>query len=239
MPSSFDLHATEYDRWFLANENLLRSELALLARCLGPEPGRTLSVGCGSGLFERLLSSEYGIAITEGLEPSAPMAAIARERGLNVAERTAEAGAYGDAEFDTVLFNGTPGYIDDLAAALAAARRALRPGGRIVVLDVPKESGFGLLYNLAVACGDWDDPRVSDVKPPHPYPVAFAAGANWRTTAEKVALLEAAGFTDLEFLQTLTVHPVHADRAVEDPVPGHDRGGYVGIVGRLAEGSAS
>ncbi len=100
------------------------------------------------------------------------------------------------------------------------------------MLDVPKESGFGLLYALAAACRSWDDPRVRDVKPPEPYPIEFAAAANWRTTAEKAELLEAAGFVDLEYYQTLTYHPLAANEQVEEPVPGHDRGDYVGIIGR-------
>jgi SAM-dependent methyltransferase len=231
MSTSFDEYAAEYDRWFLANQNILRSELALLARCLG-RPGRTLSVGCGSGLFEWLLDREHDIRVAHGIEPAEAMAAIARERGVEVRIGTAETTDYGDACYDTVLFNGTPGYIDDLAEAFRRAHRALVGGGRVVVLDVPKESGFGLLYALAVVCGSWDDPRVRDVKPAVPYPIEFAAAAHWRTTAEKIGLLEATGFVDLECYQTLTHHPLASDQQVEKPVPGHDRGDYVGIIGR-------
>ncbi len=234
MTSSFDLHATEYDRWFLANENLLRSELALLASCLG-EPGRTLSVGCGSGLFEKLLATEHGIAVGHGIEPAEGMAAIARERGLDVVVGTAEATEYGEG-YDTVLFNGTPSYIPNLAEAFRRAYAALVPGGRIVVLDVPKESGYGVLYNLAAACGSWEHPVVADVKPPNPYPIEFTSAANWRTTREKIELLEAQGFTALSFQQTLTTTPLHSNDAVEQPSPGHDRGSYVGIVATKPEG---
>jgi SAM-dependent methyltransferase len=237
MPSSFDLHATEYDEWFLANGNILRSELSLLARCLG-SPGRALSVGCGSGLFEWLLDREHGIRITDGIEPSVPMADIARSRGMEVLGGTAETAEYGVECYDTVLFNGTPSYIDDLAEAFARAYRALVDGGRIVVLDVPKESGFGLLYTLAAACGSWDDPRVRDVRPPVPYPIELSSAARWRTTREKIELLEAAGYVRLEQHQTLTRHPAASDDEVEEPSPGHDRGGYVGIIGSRPEGGS-
>jgi hypothetical protein len=58
----FDEHADKYDSWFLKNRNVLESEVRMLARALG-EPGETLSVGCGSGLFESILQARYGIKI--------------------------------------------------------------------------------------------------------------------------------------------------------------------------------
>ena len=51
-----------------------------------------------------------------------------------------------------------------------------------------------------------------------------------RQAAEKVELLEKAGFRDLHFSQTLTTHPLYSDRAEEQPVEGCDRGDYVAVV---------
>jgi len=226
----FDEHAAEYDGWFLKNENVLRSEAALVARALG-RPGRTLSVGCGSGLFEMILKKEYGIVIAEGIEPSQGMGAIARKRGLMVIATTAEEMAVEAGAYDTLLFNGSPSYIDDLARAFANARRALRPGGRIVVIDVPKESSYALLYNLGGRVGDWDDPVFIGARPRDVYPLEFAVSARWRSTPEKVALLKETGFSDFAFFQTLTRHPVYTNDAVEEPSEGFDRGDYVAIVG--------
>jgi ubiquinone/menaquinone biosynthesis C-methylase UbiE len=42
-----------------------------------------------------------------------------------------------DASFDVVVFNASLHYAEDLRRALAEARRVVRPGGRIVVLDSP------------------------------------------------------------------------------------------------------
>jgi SAM-dependent methyltransferase len=225
----FDEHAAEYDGWFLKNENVLRSEAALVARALG-SPGRTLSVGCGSGLFEMILKKEFGITIEEGIEPSEGMAAIARKRGLKTIPSTAEEMAVEPGIYDTVMFNGSPGYIDNLGRAFANARRALKPGGRIVVLDVPKESSYALLYNLGCRVGDWDDPVFTGARPRDVYPMEFVVSARWRTTPEKVALLEAAGFGGVTFFQTLTRHPVYTNESVEEPSEGFDRGDYVAIV---------
>ena len=163
-PLVFDELAEEYDSWFLANPNVLASEVKLLAAAL-EDPGRALSVGCGTGLFEDLLRRHHSIAITDGVEPAEAMAAIARRRGMTVQIGTAERLPVGDGAFDTVMLNGCPSYLDDLDAAFAEAHRAVRPGGRIVVADVPAESSYGLLYSLAGRVGSWDDPRFAGSAP--------------------------------------------------------------------------
>jgi ubiquinone/menaquinone biosynthesis C-methylase UbiE len=229
--TAFDEHAAEYDSWFLKNRNILGSEVLLLAGFL-KEPGRALSVGCGSGLFEKILREDHGIDIRFGVEPAVAMAEIAVKRGMEVETGTAEELPYEDASFDTAVLNGCPSYIDDLEQAFAEAWRVLKPGGHIVVADVPAESSFGLIYQLATQIGTWDDPRLQPIAPADPYPVAFAASARWRTTEEKMALLEKVGFVDLETAQTLTVHARYAEEAVEPPSNGHQRGDYVAVRAR-------
>lgn len=230
---AFDDLAETYDAWFLDNQAILGSEVLLLKRFLD-EPGVALSVGCGTGLFEWILREEHGIAVRHGVEPSADMARIAQKRGLEVRSGSAEEVPYADGTFDTAILNGIPGYVADLERAFAEAFRVLRPGGHVLVLDVPAESGFGLLYQLAAEKGSWDDPALQGLAPARPYPVELAAAARWRTTAEKAELLRRVGFEALEFAQTLTTHPRHANDAVEEPVPGFERGGYVAIRGRRA-----
>jgi len=225
---TFDEYAEKYDHWFLKNKEVLKSEVALLAYFLR-NPGRALSVGCGSGLFEMLLKRDYGIVIEEGIEPAVSMAEIARKRGLNVRIGTAERTHYGHAEFDTVVFNGSPSYIKNLKKALTESYRALKPGGHVLMADVPKESSYALLYNLAKAVNTWNHPYFQGVMPGHPYPIEFVTEANWRTTREKIDLLEEVGFKNLEYAQTLTRHPLYSNVEKEAPVEGYDRGDYVAI----------
>ncbi len=228
MGKGFDQYASAYDAWFLDNRNVLYSEVNLVASTL-QDAGRVLSVGCGSGLFEKILRDEYGITVTDGIEPSEGMAAIARKRGMNVTIATAEEADFGNGDYDTLLFNGTPSYIGDLAGVVRKAYAALPAGGRIILIDVPKESSYGLLYNLAKAVGTWDHPLLEGCYPPNPYPIEFVDVAAWRTTAEKVALLREAGFTDLEFAQTLTSHPLTSNDEEEQPVEGYGKGDYVAV----------
>ncbi len=228
MGKGFDEYAATYDAWFLDNPNVLESEVRLVASTLR-NAGRVLSVGCGSGLFEKIMRDEFGITVTDGVEPSPAMAEIARKRGMDVTEATAEEFDYPAGEYDTILFNGSPSYITDLDTVLSKVYAALKPGGRVVLVDVPKESTYGLMYNLAKALGTWDHPLLEGAYPPNPYPIEFMNVANWRTTAEKIALLEKNGFRNIESAQTLTTHPLYSDLAAEEPVPGHDRGDYVAL----------
>lgn len=228
MGKGFDEYADAYDAWFLDNRNVLYSELNLVASVV-KGAGKVLSVGCGSGLFEKLLRDERGIVITDGIEPSTGMADIARRRGLRVTIATAEEADFGHGDYDCILFNGTPSYITGLADVVKKAYDALPAGGRIVLIDVPKESSYGIMYNLAKALGTWHHPLLEGVYPPNPYPIEFVNVANWRTTAEKVAMLKDAGFSDITFSQTLTAHPLYSDRVEEQPVEGYDRGDYVAV----------
>jgi ubiquinone/menaquinone biosynthesis C-methylase UbiE len=227
----FDEHAAEYDSWFLKNRNVLQSEVELLAAALR-DPGRALSVGCGSGLFEMILRDSHDIDVHFGVEPAEAMAEIAVKRGMEVKIGPAETLPFDDESFDTVLFNGTPSYIGDLRGAFGEAYRVLRKGGQIVVADVPAESSYGTLYRLAAMVGSWEDESLRVIAPAVPYPMEFAAAANWRTTHEKLDLLEETGFSSPETSQTLTLHPKFSDDAVEAPIPGHDRGDYVAIRAR-------
>ncbi|MBP3534472.1 MAG: class I SAM-dependent methyltransferase [Muribaculaceae bacterium] len=226
----FDEYASLYDAWFMENGNVLLSEARLVALTLRGARN-ILSVGCGSGLFEALLAKEFDIKITDGIEPSTGMAEIARRRGLDVTIATAEEADFGCGKYDTILFNGTPSYITDLRSVVAKAYDALAAGGRAVLIDVPKESGYGIMYNLAKALGTWNHPLLAGVFPSDPYPIELCNAANWRTTAEKVDLMREAGFRDLESFQTLTTHPLVSNNRAEEPQPGCDRGDYVAVIG--------
>lgn len=227
---NFDKYASDYDAWFMANSVVFETELKLVAACL-KDAGEVLSIGCGSALFESSLKRDYGVTFKRCIEPAEGMAEIARKRGFEVEIGTAEDADYGVELFDTVLFNGCPCYMNDLVKAFKKAYAALRPGGRIVVVDVPKESAYGILYNLAMVLGTWDHPLLSDVSPNMPYPIELVKEARWRTTKESTDPIVEAGFKDLSFMQSLTADPHFSNERVEEPQAGYDRGSYVAFMG--------
>jgi len=228
--AAFDEHASAYDSWFLNNQNLLASELKLVAHFLDKD-SEILSIGCGSGLFEMLLAKDYDIHIKHGIEPSTDMAKIAEKRGLLVDVSPAETSEIAPNKFDIIMFNGSVSYISDLDLCIKKAFDALKTGGKLILIDVPKESGFASLYNLASAVDSWAHPLLAHISPANPYPIELVRSANWRTSDEKIKLMQTNGFTDLQYAQTLLTHPMYANDQVQEVIEGYDRGDYVAICG--------
>lgn len=228
----FDDYAEQYDQWFMANQNVFLSELALVQASLkDADVTQVLSVGCGTGLFEEYLHRKYGLPLFSGVEPSADMAAIARKRGLDVTMGTAETVSLTADAYDTIYFNGSSSYIKDLKTAYQNVLPALKSGGKFILFDVPKESAYCLLYMLAKQVKSYQSPLLAGTLPRVPYPLPLVESGYWYTTAYKINLLQnELNLHDIKTLQTLRANPVYTNDAVEDPVEGYTSGGYVAIV---------
>ena len=100
----------------------------MLARVRGRAFRHALDVGCGEGRFCRLLQQE-GLQ-TVGVEPSAALRAhaLARDPQGDYRDARAESLPFDDGTFDLVVSYLTLIDIDDIAAALAAMARVLKPG---------------------------------------------------------------------------------------------------------------
>ena len=228
MKQKFDGYAAEYDTWFMENEKLFDSEFLLYKKVLGDISGkRVLSVGCGSGLFESMIQHDN----IEGVEPSRDMGAIAEKRGINViAYGTIEEVELEENAYDVIYFNGSSSYIDDLTPAYEKCRKALKEGGKIILLDVPKESAFGFMYLLAKAVGTFEHPFLNGVMPKLPYPIELVNAGVWHSTEEKIQALKAIGFKNFRFYQTLLQNPMYTNDEVEEVIEGYTKGGYVSII---------
>ncbi len=228
----FDGYAAEYDQWFTANEQVFLSELKLLKAALDlTDTTHVLSVGCGSGLFEAALHQRYHLPIFDGVEPSVDMATIARKRGLTVQIATAETVTLQPESYDTIYFNGSSSYMPDLAVAYQNCLLGLKPGGHFILIDVPKESAYGIMYALAKQLRGYTSETLQGVLPPQPYPIELVDSAYWHTTAEKRVLLEdTCHLKHLQYRQTLVANPVYTNQTVEDPETGYTQGGYVAII---------
>ncbi len=106
---------------------------------LALRPGeRVLDVGSGPGMLAAEMAAEVAPGgRVVGVDPSESMLALAR--GQTDAAEFVAGGALElpvpDASFDVVVSTQVLEYVEDVAAALAEARRVLRPGGRLLVLD--------------------------------------------------------------------------------------------------------
>ncbi len=129
-----------YERDSLVQKAAAEILLGLLA--LGPEED-VLDLGCGTGhLTRRLAALTTGRVV--GRDPSPGM--IAEARAHHADGRTPfEVGAAEELDapgrFDAVFCNSAMQWFQEPARALAACRRALRPGGRMAV-QAPASSDY-------------------------------------------------------------------------------------------------
>ncbi len=114
------------------------------ARLLGDLEGEILELGAGTGLNLPHYRRASGIA---AVEPSESMASRLRERAatapapVEVVEARAEALPFPNSSFDHVVCVLVLCSVTDLDAALAEARRVLRPHGTLVLLEHVRGTG--------------------------------------------------------------------------------------------------
>ena len=138
----FDEKLAEQLEVLYRSPDILRRR-ALIREALGARAGeRILDVGCGPGFYVAELLDEVGPdGRVVGVDPSEVMLAVAAHRTEgrpNVTFHRAEATALPveDGGFDGAVCVQVLEYVEDVPGALAEMRRALRPGGRLVVWDV-------------------------------------------------------------------------------------------------------
>lgn len=140
----FDASAADYDRvdrllafgsgtWY-RRQALLRAGLA---------PGmRMLDVAVGTGLVARGAADVIGArGSVVGVDPSAGMLAQSEVHGLSLVRGRAEALPFAARSFDFLCMGYALRHLADLQAVFAEFRRVLRPGGRVLVLEITRPEG--------------------------------------------------------------------------------------------------
>lgn len=108
---------------------------------------RVLDVGCGTGALTRLIRERVGpTGFVAAIDPSPEMVAVARRKmtvaGLAIEVRVAgvEALPFVDGGFDAVVASLMAHHLTDgeRQRGLAEVRRVLRPGGRLLLVDLAR-----------------------------------------------------------------------------------------------------
>lgn len=135
----FEAHHERYERWFEEHRAAYVSELLAL-RTFVPWEAPGLEIGVGTGRF----AAPLGVPV--GLDPSEAMLARAAARGIRTVKGVAEALPFPDGWFDHALVVTTICFVDSPRAMLAEAHRVLRPGGKLVIGFIDRESELGQSY---------------------------------------------------------------------------------------------
>ena len=145
---------------------------------------RVLDVGCGTGTLAIGVKRRVGeTGVVYGVDASAEMIALASKkaeaRGAAVDFQAAAAQAlpFEDSSFDAVLCTMVMHHLprDQRPQAVAEMGRVLRPGGRLLVVDLAREGGMAARLN----------------------PIALLHGTRaLDTTREAEALIDRGGFVD-------------------------------------------
>ncbi len=141
-------------------------------------------MGVGTGRFAALLG------VTEGIDPSPRMLAIAAGRGIRTYVGCAEELPFAESTFEGVLLALTLCFVADSKQAVMECRRVLRPKGMLLLGAIPADSPWGRKYERKKAAG-------------HP----VYAQARFLTASEIVSLIESAGFDLQDAASTLFWEP--------------------------------
>ncbi len=203
MPSvaPFEAHHQRYEAWFEKHEAAYISELLAL-RPFVPWQGRGIEIGVGSGRFAAPLGVQVGV------DPSPAMLVHAALRGIEVVEGVAENLPFADGSFDHALVVTTLCFVDSPEKMLVEVLRVLKPGGRLVMGFIDRESAMGQEY-LA-----------------HQTENVFYREATFYSADEVARLLLAAGFSIDDWGQTLA-HPLRETREIEPVQPGRGQCAFV------------
>ena len=141
-------------------------EAALLGLLPASGIGRLLDIGTGTGALLEVLAPRIESGL--GIDASRQMLALARARLAPLGHCAVRQGdmyrlPLPDAAFDLVVMQMILHHAEDPAAALAEAARVLRPGGRLLVVDLAAHDHAECRDRLAHRWPGFADARMADL----------------------------------------------------------------------------
>jgi SAM-dependent methyltransferase len=188
------MNASSTDRLFAGSVPLLYERylvplifesyaIDLAGRATALRPARVLEIAAGTGVVTRQLAARLpAAAAIVATDLNQPMldhaAAIGADRTIDWRQADAMRLPFADCAFDAVVCQFGVMFFPDKAAAMAEARRVLRPGGTFLfnVWDRIEDNEFADTVTTALAATFADDPPRFLARVPHGYhdPAAIA-----------------------------------------------------------------
>lgn len=118
---------------------------------LAPKPGCTyIDLGCGTGDISLEIVRQEPASRVVGIDPSEGMLAIGRDKvhavglddGISLVQGDVLDLRYDDNSFDGAITSFCIRNVTDRKRALSEIRRVVRPGGRLVILELTEPQGF-------------------------------------------------------------------------------------------------
>jgi SAM-dependent methyltransferase len=182
-------HAERFDRSIAAHHRPF-----LDAAAIGPAE-HVLDIGCGAGQATREAARAASAGTALGIDLSSRMLAYAAERAaaegitnVTFVHADAQVHPFDEGAFDVAISRHAAMFFGDHEAAFRNIHRAVRSGGRLVLLTWQPVAGNEWLREIATALAGGREPRLP---PPGCGPFALSEPGRVRE------VLEGAGFTDV------------------------------------------
>jgi SAM-dependent methyltransferase len=197
------------------NEGVARYQDRFLAAAAIESTTNVLDIGCGSGQTTRDAARRASDGSALGVDLSSRMIELARRLATgehlpnaNFEQADAQVHPFQAGHFDVAISRSGAMFFGDARAAFTNIARAIRPGGKLVLLAwQPIERNEWLIDFRSTLAAGRELPR-----PPHDKPGAFALSDPDRVRA----LLTSAGFEDVRL--TGLYEPMYYGPDVEDAV---------------------